>query len=178
MILNIHGFMGVADNRNFQAVQGLCQGEELLSPKLDYLRQSPGEILAALSAAIQGAKGPVLLVGQSLGGWFANQLSLRFCLPCILTNPCLQPWECDLIVQSPIPSRFLQDYQKARCASPNPLARVLCSRQDEVLPNNIPRCQALTEHVRLVNGSHSDLENRGPELKALLYLWRGEQRVL
>lgn len=175
LILNIHGFMGVADNKNFQALQGICQGEQLISPQLDYLQQPPGQILAALAAVIQRTREPVLLVGQSLGGWFANQLSLRFLLPCVLTNPCLNPNGCEIITHSAIPRSYLRDYRQESCPVRNPMAHILCSRQDEVLPHNLPLCRALTHQVRLVNGDHSGIENRTLELKAILDLWKARR---
>ena len=84
-ILNLHGFLGAADNKNYQALCSLIAAEQIISPKLDYMTNAPEEILAALSAVVDADD--FVLVGQSIGGWYADQLSRQYHLPCILTNP-------------------------------------------------------------------------------------------
>lgn len=164
-LLNIHGFMGSADNKNLRALKRLCLDERLISPAVDYLREPPGQILERLSMAVRTADSPVIVVGQSLGGWFANQISLRFRIPCILTNPCLFPHQCSVILDSQMPLSYLQEYKAGSGKGRNPLCVILCSRDDEVLPGNYTACQNLSDHVRLVNGTHSQIENLENELK-------------
>ncbi|MBS1159451.1 MAG: hypothetical protein H6R15_1870 [Proteobacteria bacterium] len=47
----------------------------------------PDEAMAAVSALIEAAKGPVTLVGSSLGGHYANYLAEKHGLKAVLINP-------------------------------------------------------------------------------------------
>lgn len=90
-ILNLHGFMGEADNKNYKALCDMISKENIISPHLHYKEKSPHEILDMLSGLV--APEDFVFVGQSLGGWFADKLSRKFNCPCILTNPCYYPHE-------------------------------------------------------------------------------------
>lgn len=127
-LLNIHGFMGSADNKNLRALKRFCLDEQLISPAVDYLREPPGQILERLSMAIRMADNPVIVVEQS-----------------------------------PLP--YLQEYKAGSGKEHNPRCVILCSRDGEVLPDNYTACQNLSDHVRLVNGTHSQIENLENELK-------------
>ena len=81
-ILNLHGFMGEADNKNYKALRGLISPEDIISPQLKYMEISPSEILEQLSAYVDSDD--FIFVGQSLGGWYADKLSRKFKRPCIL----------------------------------------------------------------------------------------------
>ncbi|MBQ8399388.1 MAG: hypothetical protein IJX08_05390 [Clostridia bacterium] len=174
--LNVHGFMGEADNKNSKALAVLYPHAALLSPQIDYLKQSPTALLDCLSKMIeeQMREGNTpILVGQSLGGWAAEQLSYKYALPCLLTNPCLDPHLCGVIVDSPIPRDFLKDYAARSMPKNNPRAFTLCTKTDEVLgEENFDRCALLGGWLREVKGRHSKIENLEGELqiglKALL----------
>ena len=154
-ILNLHGFMGEADNKNYKALCGLVSPDAIRSPKLDYQNSAPREILDALSALADADD--CVLVGQSLGGWYADQLSRQLHLPCILTNPCYAPHELELIAQSGIPASYTAQYREMSPQSRNPLALVLCSDADTLLPENMTSCTALAQTVQRVSGSHSTI---------------------
>ena len=85
-ILNLHGFMGEADNKNYKALCIIFPAEDIISPELDYKETAPSELLEKLSAMVDHDE--FIFVGQSLGGWYADKLSRKFKCPCILTNPC------------------------------------------------------------------------------------------
>ena len=48
-ILNLHGFLGAADNKNYKALCGLIAPEQIVSPKLDYLHTAPDDLLRQLA---------------------------------------------------------------------------------------------------------------------------------
>ncbi len=58
--------------------------EQLVCPQLSPV---PDSAVAAVSQLIETAKGPVTLVGSSLGGHYANHLAEKYDLKAVLINP-------------------------------------------------------------------------------------------
>ena len=71
-ILNLHGFLGAADNKNYKALCGLIDPEQIVSPKLDYLHTAPDDLLRQLAET--AADPDFIFVGQSLGGLYEPPL--------------------------------------------------------------------------------------------------------
>ncbi len=44
-ILNLHGFMGEADNKNYKALCKIFPAEDIISPKIDYINTAPEELM-------------------------------------------------------------------------------------------------------------------------------------
>lgn len=88
-ILNIHGYKGSAQNSAYAALTAL--GHEVTSPELDYDTLSPDETIAILCRKAEEC-GEEMLVGSSLGGFYAAVMSVRLGLPAVLVNPCLLPF--------------------------------------------------------------------------------------
>ncbi|MBQ8912054.1 MAG: hypothetical protein IJY89_05745 [Clostridia bacterium] len=178
VFLNFHGFMGAPDNKNGRALAFLYPDALILSPRIDYLKESPRKILEGAGWLIdehQRAGQPFILVGQSLGGFVAEALSRRYDLPCLLTNPCLDPHLCKVIVDSPVPRAFLEEYKALGCAKgmKSPHAYILCSKGDELLgEENFARCQELGGWLKEVRGGHSSIEELKKELN------RGIEEIL
>ncbi len=162
-ILNIHGFMGESDNKNYKALCGFFNENNIISPQMNYMSDCPEKILSALSDMVDSED--FIFVGQSLGGWYANKLSRIFHRPCILTNPCYLPHKINIIRESGISEDFLDEYEKLSENKMNTLSYVLCSDADTVLPNNIDICSKLSENITNVKGSHSTVENLSYHLK-------------
>lgn len=162
-IVNLHGFMGEADNKNYKALCSIFAPEDIISPQLQYKDSSPAKLLDILSVLVTPEVG--LFVGQSLGGWYADQLSRIFQRPCILTNPCYRPHELKLITESGIGSDFVEQYMSLSAYEKNECAIVLCSDADTVLPDNYDTCLKLSQNVIRVCGSHSTIENLSAELR-------------
>lgn len=165
-ILNLHGFMGEADNKNYKALCEIVPAESIISPKLHYKGNSPQEILDMLSVLVDSEN--YIFVGQSLGGWFADQLSRKFGCPCILTNPCYYPHDLGIIRDSGIPAEFVKQYSEMSVHNTNERAYTLCSDADIILPSNDKNCRKLSQYVTSIHGSHSTIENVGEHLSALL----------
>ena len=165
-ILNLHGFMGEADNKNYKALCSLFPENDIISPRLNYMANAPEEILKHLSDLIDSDD--FIFVGQSLGGWYADQLSRKFKRSCILTNPCYYPHELELIETSGIPSEFLEQYRKMSDIDKNERAYTLCSDKDTILPDNYSSCAMLSERVIRVQGSHSTIECLKEHISELL----------
>lgn len=165
IFLNFHGFMGAPDNKNGRALALLFPEAQVLSPPIDYLKESPTGILERTSIVVKehlATERPLILVGQSLGGFVAEALSRAYALPCLLTNPCLEPHLCGVIVNSPIKREFLEEY-RTLCQNKkteNPNAYTLCTKTDEVLgEENFAKCMALGGRLLEVTGRHSSIEN-------------------
>ena len=89
LILNIHGYHGSQKNSAYTALKEL--GCDLISPPIDYDETSPENILGRLRYILADRR-PDVIVGTSLGGFFAAVLSAEHDLPAILVNPCLMPF--------------------------------------------------------------------------------------
>ena len=165
-ILNLHGFLGEADNKNYKALCGLLPAEYIISPQLDYKNSAPRSILDALFAQVDADD--FVFVGQSLGGWYADQLSRRYHRPCILTNPCYFPHDLELIAESSIPAAFVAQYRDLSAQNRNEQAFVLCSGADTVIPDNYANCIALAQSVKRVSGSHSTINDMQAHLAETL----------
>jgi len=156
-ILNLHGFMGDADNKNYKALCILFPTEDIVSPKLNYIDTAPDKILDQLSDMVDSDD--FIFVGQSLGGWYADKLSRKFNFPCILTNPCYYPHELKLITESDMPDEFVVQYYEMSVNDKNELAYSFCSDGDTLIPNNFDNCKKLSYEAIMVHGSHSTIEN-------------------
>lgn len=89
LILNLHGYNGSPENSAFKALAKLeC---DLLSPPVDYENESPDGIMNRLRM-IADDKPPDIIVGTSLGGFYAAVLSVEYDIPVILVNPFLMPF--------------------------------------------------------------------------------------
>ncbi|MBQ3947253.1 MAG: MBL fold metallo-hydrolase, partial [Ruminococcus sp.] len=175
-ILNLHGFMGEADNKNYKALCGLFHADDIISPKLNYMDTAPDELLEKLADMVD--TDDFIFVGQSLGGWYADKLSRRFRRPCILTNPCNYPHKLELITNSGIAKGFIEKYREMSSYDLNERAYTLCSDADNILPDNYADCVKLSLIVRGVHGSHSTIENVGEHIADLLSEIQNDQLLL
>ncbi|WP_051589099.1 YqiA/YcfP family alpha/beta fold hydrolase [Ruminococcus sp. NK3A76] len=85
-ILNIHGYHGSPRNSAYKALDPF--GCEIIAPELDYDSVSPENILGGLKYILTD-KRPDIVVGTSLGGFYAAVLSAQHNCPVILINPFL-----------------------------------------------------------------------------------------
>ncbi|MBR4627303.1 MAG: MBL fold metallo-hydrolase [Ruminococcus sp.] len=175
-ILNLHGFMGEADNKNYKALYEIIPPEDIISPQLNYKGTAPAELLEQLSDMVDSDD--FIFVGQSLGGWYADKLSRRFRRPCILTNPCYFPHELELITSSGISAEFVEQYREMSVSTQNERAYTLCSDGDNVLPDNYADCVRLSGTVKAVHGSHSTIENVGEHISELLTEIQNDRMLL
>ena len=90
-ILYIHGFNSAPEYKKASQLTSVMQqmglGEQLRVPALHH---HPRQAIAQLEAAI-GELGSPLLVGSSLGGYYATWLAERHGLKALLVNPAVSP---------------------------------------------------------------------------------------
>lgn len=87
-ILNIHGYKGTPYNAAYSALRSF--ETDIISPEVDYDSEGSDDILNRLFDICKSEKID-LIVGTSLGGFFASLIAIKLNKPLILINPCLQP---------------------------------------------------------------------------------------
>lgn len=91
-ILWLHGFGGSGDSQSVKAMRKALGPEfKITAPDLDF--SNPPEIDRVIFEAYVGLGGETdpIIVGNSLGGFFANSFGTSNNLPTILINPSLHP---------------------------------------------------------------------------------------
>lgn len=166
-LLNLHGFMGKADNRTYAALSELMPKENIVSPKLDYMHTPPDELFCRLSDIIM-VEGIDIIIGQSLGGFYALPLAMKHSIPCILTNPCLFPAETEVIVNSELRRDILDEYRDMSKRRYFGKAFILISDNDIIIPDNYEMCKDISPNIKQVSGSHSNITGLKDELSAIL----------
>ncbi|HEX8987170.1 MAG TPA: YqiA/YcfP family alpha/beta fold hydrolase [Rhodocyclaceae bacterium] len=87
-LLYLHGFTSAPQSKKAQALKARMEalgiGERFACPQLP---PSPREAIALAEALIAAAGKPVMLVGSSLGGYYATWLAERHGLRAVLVNP-------------------------------------------------------------------------------------------
>lgn len=90
-IIYLHGFQSNSLSAKGQLLQQYCEQKTNFQVHLPDLNVPPLQALQAMSTLIQRLEHPVL-VGSSLGGFYAMQLVVQHALPAVLINPAMQPW--------------------------------------------------------------------------------------
>lgn len=89
MIINIHGYNSTGENSKFQFLKSIFPDETIISPTLPF---NPKETVEQLRSIILKQKEKILVVGSSLGGFYAYYIAARFSLDVCLINPSLIPF--------------------------------------------------------------------------------------
>ena len=89
-ILNLHGYGALAENSSYYALKA-C-GYDVISPQMDYDKQSPDEILDIL-LKLYDSEHCEAVIGSSMGGFFTIQVSAEKQCRSVLINPCLNPFQ-------------------------------------------------------------------------------------
>lgn len=89
MILYIHGFKSCGSGNKSRILREYFGENFVISPDLPY---SPKRVISFLENIIKD-NDINLLVGSSLGGYYAINLSEKFNKKCVLINPSLKPYQ-------------------------------------------------------------------------------------
>ena len=91
-IIYIHGFKSSGDSDKAQLLKQYFAN---IDPKINIvsptLSANPKEAISTLTSIIKSVKGPIILVGTSLGGFYALYCSAKFDIPAFVINPSLEP---------------------------------------------------------------------------------------
>lgn len=91
---NIFYFHGFASSANSWKVQLLKKHLEKTKIKLTAptLPVDPAEVVKLFEKYVTESGKPGLVIGSSLGGFYARYVSARFDVPAVLINPSITPW--------------------------------------------------------------------------------------
>lgn len=88
-IIYLHGFNSNGNGRTANALKEFYK-EGVITPSYDFVNAD--KTYEEIDSLIQKFKGEqIILVGTSLGGFWANYFAERYSLPCVLANPALNP---------------------------------------------------------------------------------------
>jgi predicted esterase YcpF (UPF0227 family) len=91
-IIYIHGFNSSGESEKINQLRKYFKS---IGPKVNIisptLSANPRSAISELSSIIKTTKGPVIVIGTSLGGFYALYCSARFDVPAFVINPSLEP---------------------------------------------------------------------------------------
>lgn len=91
-VIYLHGFKSSALSIKGQLLKKYCQNNHDISVHLPDLNSSPLVVITQLSQLIESMN-DVVLVGSSLGGFYATHLVAKHAVPAVLINPAMRPWQ-------------------------------------------------------------------------------------
>ena len=94
-VLYLHGFLSSPQSLKAQQTWAYCMGiglgENIMIPQMSH---GPAETIAQLHALIDEiGSNDLVLMGSSLGGYYATYLSEFYQAPAVLINPAVRPYE-------------------------------------------------------------------------------------
>ena len=133
-ILYIHGYMGNPDGTKPRALRAGFPKAVVMAPSHD---SHPDHVFALLDPiAAEMDPSEDVIVGNSLGGFWANYLSLRYELPALLINPAVMPSSQLKNLDCEFAGEYSRHEQQIDCARTAPRI-VLLAKDDFVLPYHI-----------------------------------------
>lgn len=165
-ILYIHGYNGSPDGMKTERIRQAYPNAEVIALQHDSNPDHVFELLNPIASKLDGLKDAV--IGNSLGGFWANYFSLYYGIPALLINPAVSPSK----TLRSMACEFSKDYIAFE-QQINPKAistrSVLLAEDDDVLP-----CHEAYEYFKdicvvklLKNGGHA--MNDEESLKAIIH---------
>ena len=87
-MLYLHGFGSCGEGKKSTGLKGYFGEENVLSPDLPY---APLDAIAYIDSLLKHEEIDVL-VGSSLGGFYATYFAEKYAMKAVLLNPSTQPW--------------------------------------------------------------------------------------
>jgi hypothetical protein len=164
MILNIHGFRSWGANAKAAFLRETFPGVTVVSPTLPL---PPLDALETLESAVKEAGQPLeMIVGSSLGGFYAYVMCCRHRVPAILLNPAVVPF-IHL-------SEAIGDVQNTYSGEWGTWTREDCLSLKELFCENAYRAEGRLVHVFLA----ADDEVLEPRLARDFFRFHGNLREL
>ena len=94
-VLYLHGFLSSPQSKKAQQTLRYCKqrgmGENVLIPQM---RHGPAQTMAELKVIVEAQDSRrLVLIGSSLGGFYATYLAEEYGFPAALINPAVRPFE-------------------------------------------------------------------------------------
>ncbi len=88
-IINLHGFATTGNNSKFKVLKRLFPNYKIISPDLEI---EPFRVISQIQLLLDSIddKNKLIMVGSSLGGFYAHHTAVRNELPYLLINPSMQ----------------------------------------------------------------------------------------
>jgi predicted esterase YcpF (UPF0227 family) len=156
-ILNLHGYKGNSENTMFRILEELFPEANIYSPSHNYDR-TPYHIAMNTASYLCGDLD--LVVGTSLGGFFALNLCAEYSLkcPCIVFNPALHPWEVLPKLgydKAENLAEFKALYNKNFAKIKNLEKLLVLSGKDDDVVGNLSEEPQLQSRIKRINCGHS-----------------------
>lgn len=88
-VIYLHGFGSVGESPKTEQLREGLPGVTVIAPDLPV---TPAEVVSLIDNVVRSVRDfPVVFVGTSLGGFWANYFAQRYDAPCIIVNPAVQP---------------------------------------------------------------------------------------
>ena len=91
-IIYLHGFQSSPFSIKGQLIQQYFKMDNQVEVELPDLNMPPLQVMENISDSIQSSSN-VVLIGSSLGGFYATQLAAKHRVPAVLINPAMRPWQ-------------------------------------------------------------------------------------
>ena len=110
-IIYLHGFKSSALSIKGQQLKQYFSDHPTVNVHLPDLNQPPLMVIESVSALIESMD-DVVLIGSSLGGFYATQLVAKYGVPAVLINPAMRPWQLfrALFGQELMPFKVTEDW--------------------------------------------------------------------
>ena len=110
-IIYLHGFQSSALSIKAQQLKQYIGQQPVYTLHVPDLNLPPQQVFADLCHLIEQLH-DVVLVGSSLGGFYATQLVAKYGMPAVLINPAMQPWQLfkDLFGIEQIPLKVTESW--------------------------------------------------------------------
>ncbi len=112
-IIYLHGFRSSPMSIKGQQLKHYCAKLGDVHVHLPDLNLSPDRVIKQVSALIETLQNQkVVLVGSSLGGFYATYFVVKYACPAVLINPAMQPWQLfqDLFGIEQIPLKVTESW--------------------------------------------------------------------
>lgn len=163
MILNIHGFNSNGNNRNYNFLKTEYPNREIISPTFNYSEENPYNILNSLQNYIilyRELEKPInLVVGSSIGGFFAYCLCAMYDVKTILINPSLMPF-INLFTKyntsQVICKKYIEIFNKYIYLPDSSKFEIIISNNDEIINHDSITKTVIGngKYINIVEGTH------------------------
>ena len=130
-ILYIHGYNGSPHGEKYDMLRQCYPNAEILAPQHDSIPTSVYPLLDGIASGLDAHND--LIIGTSLGGFWANFFSLRYGVRAVLLNPVVSPSK-RLIFRGCSFAADYEAFEEQDDSQQRPSAIVLLAEDDDVLP--------------------------------------------